>query len=373
MRNICFFSGDITRCGGTERVTIQVASELADMGGKYNITILSLMEAEETPFFDIHDKITRKVILSEVITPINKAVLHFAYILRRLISFIKHNNIDIIIDVDGVLDIFSLPAKIFTKVKVITWEHFNFYADFGNKYRTFIKKISAGFSDYIIVLTEEDKGYYKQNLKLRCPIEYIYNPQYIYNDSSYNNMSKTILSVGRLNKQKGFDMLIDCAKLVFDKHSDWSWIIIGDGEEKEPLLKKIKEYGLENHIYLTGNVKNIENYYVNSGIFVLTSRFEGFGIVIAEAKKYHLPVVSFLCMAGPKELIMDNHNGFLIDCFDIDDMAYKINLLIEDEHLRVRFSDNAYDDTEKFSYPAVMQKWEEVISSLLQGNITGKR
>lgn len=364
MKNICFFSGDITRCGGTERVTIQVASELAGMEDKYKVTIISLMESDKTSFFDIPDKIHRHVIMKKVITPINRAILYFIPILYRFVHFIRRNHIDIIIDVDGVLDIFSLPAKLFTKTKVITWEHFNFYADLGNRYRSYIKRVSARFSDYIIVLTKEDMGYYQKNLDLRCPVEFIYNPQYIYSDVSYNVASKNILSVGRLNTQKGFDMLIDVAKIIFEKHSDWSWMIVGEGEEKESLEKKIKEYGLEGHIHLTGKVKNIEDYYMNSSIFVLTSRFEGFGLVIVEAKKFRIPIVSFECIAGPKELILDHHNGFLINCFDIEDMASKINLLIEDQHLRIKFSNSSYDDTKKISYPVVMRKWDDVLNSL---------
>jgi len=364
VKNICFFSGDITRCGGTERVAVQIASALADMDEKYEITIISLMEAAESPFFDIPCNIHRHVLLPKPISPINRAILHFFPVLYRLIGFIRHNKIDIIIDVDGVLDVFSLPAKIFTKVKVISWEHFNFYADLGNKYRSYIKRLSARFADYIIVLTEEDKGYHEKELNLKCPIEFIYNPLHMGCDVSYNTDSRKIISVGRLNTQKGFDILIDAARIVFAKHKDWSWMIVGEGEEKEFLENKVKEYNLDKHIFFKGNTKNIEDYYKDAAIFVLTSRFEGFGLVITEAKLYRLPVVSFECKAGPKELIRNQHNGFLIPCFDIEMMANKINLLIENDQLRVRFSDNAYDDTAKFDYPAVLQKWEKIFHSL---------
>ncbi|MFR2767087.1 MAG: glycosyltransferase [Thomasclavelia sp.] len=111
-----------------------------------------------------------------------------------------------------------------------------------------------------------------------------------------------LLSVGRLTSQKGFDLLLEVAKIIFNNETDWKWLIVGEGEERENLEKKIKQYNLEKKVMLVGNKTNIDDFYNKSSIFVLTSRFEGFGLVITEAKAHHLPCVSFRNVRrGPSE------------------------------------------------------------------------
>lgn len=367
MNKICFFSGDITRSGGTEHVCLQIASRLAD-SPKYLVSIISLMEAAGSTYYEYSPFVRRHTILAKPVAPIRNAIFHFFEIEYWLIHFIKKNQIDVIIDVDGILDVFSLPAKIFTPVKVVTWEHFNYYSSLGNPLRMLLRRISARFADYIVVLTKADQRYCQKNMKLKCPIENIYNPIDIKENTVYDRSSKTILSVGRLNRQKGFDLLVEAARLVLPKHKDWTWVIAGDGEARSLLTKKIKEYGLEAQLQLIGKVKDIERYYAHSAMFVLTSRFEGFVLAMIEAKSYHLPVVSFACRTGPKEAVLHGKNGFLVKCFAVEAMACKINLLIERERLRIEFSEHAADNMEKLSYQRVMKKWEAVLDFLLKEN-----
>ena len=118
---------------------------------------------------------------------------------------------------------------------------------------------------------------------------------------------------------------------------------------------------MEQNLILQGNVKNIEDYYRKSAMFVLTSRAEGFGLVLTEAKKECLPCVSFRCPAGPGEIIQEGVNGYLIDCFNIKAMAEKINQLIENQDIRKKFSDNSMVGTEKFNIDKIGEQWMELI------------
>jgi len=99
-------------------------------------------------------------------------------------------------------------------------------------------------------------------------------------------------------------------------------------------------------------------------MFVLTSRAEGFGLVLTEAKKEGLPCVSFRCPAGPREIILDGINGYLLDCFDIEQMAEKINQLIENQDIRKKFSDNSMVGTEKFNIDKISEQWMELIEQI---------
>ena len=133
--NVCFFSGDITRSGGTERVSIIIANELC-RNEKYNVSFVSLEERREDSFYEIDSKITTYKLYKHL----ERSITHIVGIVRRLVKFIKNNSIDILVDIDGILDLYSLPAKLFTGVKVISWEHFNFYQNPFVPYRKLSRK-----------------------------------------------------------------------------------------------------------------------------------------------------------------------------------------------------------------------------------------
>lgn len=360
MINVCFFSGDITRSGGTERVSTVLANEL-QKDNDLNVSFLSLWENHSESFYYIDESINRSVLFNKEST----GFYRFISYVRRIRKFIKKNNIDVLIDIDGILDMYSIPALFKLKTKLISWEQFNFYNNPYVNYRKLTRKMAAKWADAIVVITKEDKGYYEENLIIRHTIEQIYNPMTIeISDDSYDLNSKTILSIGRMTEQKGFDMLPDISKGVFDKHPDWNWIIIGDGEDKQRVIERIKEYGLESNISIINNVKNIEDYYKKSALYVMTSRYEGFGLVLTEAQAYHLPCISFRCPAGPSEIIRENENGLLVDCLETGTMTNEINRLIESNELRKKYSDNALKEIGRFYIKNISKQWISLIKEL---------
>ena len=360
MKKICFFSGDITRSGGTERVSTVIANQLVK-NKKFDICFLSLWENNDKLFYTLNDKIKRYTLFEKVTS--GKRILTYVHRLRK---FVKGNNIDVLIDIDGILDLYSIPALRGAKCKLISWEQFNYYYNPDGPYRKITRKWAAKKADAIVVLTDEDKQNYKKEVRIKGKIIRIYNPMESFEDNNvgYNLDSKLIISAGRLTAQKGFDMLVDVADIVLKRNPDWKWIVCGEGEERKALEEKIKKCGLEQKLILQGNVNNIEDYYRKSAMFVLTSRAEGFGLVLTEAKKEGLPCVSFRCPAGPSEIILDGINGYLLDCFDIEQMAEKINQLIENQDIRKKFSDNSMVGTEKFNIDKISEQWVELIEQI---------
>lgn len=360
MKKICFFSGDITRSGGTERVSTVIANQLVK-NKKFDICFLSLWENNDKLFYTLNDKIERYTLFEKVTS--GKRILTYVHRLRK---FVKGNNIDVLIDIDGILDLYSIPALRGAKCKLISWEQFNYYYNPDGPYRKITRKWAAKKADAIVVLTDEDKQNYKKEVRIKGKIIRIYNPMESFEDNNvgYNLDSKLIISAGRLTAQKGFDMLVDVADIVLKRNPDWKWIVCGEGEERKALEEKIKKCGLEQKLILQGNVNNIEDYYRKSAMFVLTSRAEGFGLVLTEAKKEGLPCVSFRCPAGPSEIILDDINGYLLDCFDIEQMAEKINQLIENQDIRKKFSDNSMVGTEKFNIDKISEQWVELIEQI---------
>ena len=361
MLNICFLSGDMSRTGGTERVLSIIANELSKQKNKFNIHILSITNENNTSYFRLEKEIKNNRILKSKDVNFKK---QYFQVVKGIRHYIKENNIDILIDVEVIASLFSIPATRFTKTKLISWEHFNFYEDNGSHLRIYARKLAARFSNCIITLTEHDKQNYLNNLDIKGKVEYIYNPIEEVDDMECNIKSKQIISVGRLTYQKGFDMLCDVAKVVLKDNKGWKWLILGDGEDKDKLRSKIKEYGLENKLILKGNVSNVEEYYKNSSLYVMTSRFEGLPMTLLEAKTYKLPIVSFNCLTGPSEIVKNNVNGYLINPENVEAMSNKLNILMNDENKIKEFSNNAQIDIEKFKLKPIIERWEKVLISL---------
>ncbi|SCP96230.1 Glycosyltransferase involved in cell wall bisynthesis [Anaerobium acetethylicum] len=354
---ICFFSGNITRTGGTERVSLLIANELASRG--YDISILSYENGEKATFekekeinlYSLHmenakGKIKRKV---------------FPYI--RLLKFLKKEKPDVLIDIDVLLCLYSLPLKLFCKVKMIAWEHFNFSSNNGVKNRDRARVLAAKYADKIIVLTKADLEEYKKNLKIKHSIDYIYNPTV--GDSAKVNFDlreNVVIASGRLAYQKNFLELLEIWNEIEANHSDWKLIICGSGEEEAELKGYVNKQQLKNVVF-AGFVKNIENYYNKSKIMVMTSRFEGFPMVLLEGQKAGLPIISYDCFTGPSEIVIDGNDGFLIEQGDKETFVRKLDELMSNEVELTSFSENAYQDSRRFNIDKIVDKWEEILGN----------
>lgn len=158
------------------------------------------------------------------------------------------------IDIDGVLDILSIPAKWFTRVKLISWEHFYFYNELGTSYRKIIRKMAARYADAIVTLTEQDKGFYEKNLKIRHHIQAIHNPvDYMQPKNAVpkrNYDKKIILSVGRLCEAKAFERIPPIAAGIRENYPELSfqWLIAGEGEQRSLIEEQIRKWNVERSI-----------------------------------------------------------------------------------------------------------------------------
>lgn len=358
-KKICFFSGDITRGGGTERVATMIANEL-DRQGEYEVMVLSLVEQAKELFYPLNAQIKHYALGDKWIQP----GLGYLPLIKKVRYFVQEQEIDVLIDIDIVLDVLSLPATKKTKTKVISWEHFNCQYENSVLYRRWILNYSVKRSDYIVTLTERDKETYQKELRRIDRIEVIYNPINELKRIKKGNREKWLITTGRLVEGKGMQFLVKMAAHLLPEHPDWKWILLGDGVEREFLEQKISEYGLEKQLILKGMVQNVEEYLEKASVYVLTSEHEGLPMVLLEAKTHAVPCVSFDIYTGPAEIIVDGQDGFLIPPFDCEEMEKKIELLMEEEELRQRFSRATQHSLEKFRIHTIIQKWNEVFGKL---------
>ncbi len=218
--------------------------------------------------------------------------------------------------------------------------------------------------DQIILLTKEDK---EKNWPDYDNISVIPNPLTEDNSILSSLDTKTIITSGRLEKPKNFQSLINAFSLVSKLHSDWKLEIYGEGSQRRELQDMINRLETKN-IFLKGYTDNIYEKLAQSSLFVSTSIFEGFGLSIIEAMSCGLPIVSYECPCGPKDIIEDNKSGFLITVNDERKLAEKINLLIEDQNLRKRMGSNAREASEKYKIEKIIPIWMTLFNNLKNGN-----
>lgn len=355
MTKVCIFNGDMSRGGGTERITQILANALAD-NPKYEVYVLNLNNEKKTSFFSlnpgVHFTILRKKsILGKII---------------ELVGFLCENKVDILIDVDIMLGIYSLPAiMMYPRTKLVSWEMFNIRNDIGSKHTKIVRKICLRRSACYVSQTKGDMEAFIREMPVKCPITYIYNPceiDRVYQD--YDISSRIIVTAGHFFYTKGYDLAVEAARLVFVRHPDWKWEFYGDGPELEKCKQKVAEYELEKNVFFCGRTDNINAAYKRASMYVMTSRSEGFGLVLTEAKSCNLPTLAYDIDFGPREIIDDGVSGYLVEAFDTEKMAERICELIENNNKRKLFSDRAKDNCWKFTTEEFLTKWIKILKEI---------
>lgn len=369
MKKIALFVSNLCTAGGTERVTSSLGNELVK---KYCCSIVTLFEDKKI-FYNLN----REVKIINIYFRRQRLRKIFIPSIISMIKILKENGIKITIIVGRNNNIMPLIAGYFTKTKIVFCEHSSIIGykvreeTFKEKiYRKIFQFLIIKLSDRIVVLTKKEFILYLQLYNIDknklLVIHNFYNNKLLYDLCYYNNFSKNIISVGGLNCAKGYEYLIEVAKLVFEKYPDWQWHIYGEGEKeyKNKIIDLIKKNNLHDYIILQGNRSDIYDLYQNYSIYVMTSRYEGLPMVLLEAKAKKLPIVSFDINSGPSDIVRDGIDGFLVKPFDCQNMADKICELIENPELRQKFSDNAHGNIDKFNKEKIIKQWCDLIDSL---------
>lgn len=358
--HICFFSGGMNRGGGTERMTQLLANALSERSG-WKVSVLSKSDKGEPPFYPLSETVSYAVLNNGPYHGV-RTIIKEVFLLRR---FVRERQVDILVDVDVALGLFSLPLKVLVpRMKQVFWEHFSVGYDADNPRMGKLRRLALRYGDAYVTLTEQDACELSKG-RHRAEVTAIPNIcSYALQKDGYDITSKVILSAGNLIPIKGFDLALEAASLVLPHHPDWSWHIYGDGSEEKRLRQRAKELGLEESVRFMGRSKSLEAAYRSAALYVLPSRSEGFGLVLAEAKAFRLPTVAFDIPFGPRTIIQDGVNGSLISPFDVQAMAEAILALIEDKALRIRYSEQAQLGMKRFTEKAVVDKWEQLLKGL---------
>ena len=241
-----------------------------------------------------------------------------------------------------------------------------------NNSKKYIRKVIKSVKDfnYFMPVSKELADFYTPKLE---NTKVLYIPNFIDNlpDKKCNLKSTQLISVGRLDKIKGFDDLIDIFSILHKKHPDIVLHIVGDGPQKQSLQNKINQLNLQDKIHLCGFKlsKDLEKEYLNSSIYLMTSFSESFGLVLVEAASYGLPLIAYDTAQGAKEIIQNNKNGFLISNRNKDKYINAITELIENSQMQKRFSEHSLVVANNFSKDKISEIWNKFIDNIGDKNV----
>lgn len=221
----------------------------------------------------------------------------------------------------------------------------------------------ASHYDKVVVLTKTDCVKWSRWLS---KVTYIYNPLTIKPEKRSTVKDKVAIAVGRLNYEKGFDYLIEVWEKIYKVFPDWRLDIFGSGSLKEEIQDLIGQKGLSNAITLRGTTSEVVKEYQRHSVYVMTSRSEGFPLVLVEAGACGLPAVSFDCPSGPAEIIKHGENGFLVSTVgDVESMAKYLIKLMSDYSLRQQMGQRSIELSERFKIGKVSAQWIELYNEVV--------
>lgn len=369
----------LTTIGGADRVITDKSNYLADKYG-YEVYIVTAHQNGYKPFFKLSDKVKH----IDLDVNFNEQYAHgflmrgciYLKLLRlykkRLSKLLKELKADFVLttisrDIDFLHSIKDGSFKIaeahvskkYLRNLHLLQERSLPYRIVGYFWTKRLERAARKF-DAFVVLTNNDAAHWK-NIR-KCTV--IPNSIPFYPEETSTCTNKKVISVGRYYAQKGYDMLVEAWALLAKKFPDWTLSIYGDGELIDELGALIKNKGLTNNVFLEKPVTNIVDKYLESSIYVMSSRFEGFGMVLIEAMACGLPVVSFDCPDGPSDIISDGEDGFLVANGNIQELAEKLSILMEKEDRRIEMGQKARVNVQRYNQNVVMQKWVDLFEQL---------
>ena len=366
--------------GGADRVITEKANWLAEHG--YDVTIVTDTQMGRPPIFSLSEKVR----LIDLAIDFSKeyghnffvrTILYFKLMRAyrgKLTALLMKERPDIVITTLG-RDI-SFITKVKDGSKKIgeahTTKHFirNFHQlesrnvifKYMTKYFRWSMDRQVSRLDALVVLTPQHADDWKGLTTIRViPNAVSFCPEH---PSTCDN--KQVIAVGRYNDAKGYDYLIPAWEKVHQLHPDWLLHVYGSGELHDHVIRWIKERKLEQTIILHEPTDEIMEKYLESSICVLSSRYEGFPMVMLEAMSCGVPVVSFDCPYGPRNIIRHEEDGLLVEYLNQEALAYNICHLIENDSLRKQMGGNARRNIQRFSRESIMKMWDNLFSEITQ-------
>lgn len=357
---LLYITNGINGAGGLERVLSVKASMLADDYG-YQVHILCLNDSHQNRFYNFSHQIHFHSI------PVKGNLFAYLRSYRKGIrKVVKEVQPDLISVCDDGLKGFFVPDLMKTKSKIIYERHVSKLIESNDNHNLIKKSVTSAkwklmdglakkFSKFVVLTDGNKKEWPNLN-----NIEVIPNPLSFFSDQSSELNQKVVICVGKISYQKGQDLLLQIWNNLSPNFPDWELHLYGSEN-----LNILNTGQLPLSVKFFKPVKNIEEKYLKSSIYAMSSRFEGFGMVLIEAMECGVPCVSFDCDYGPGDIIRNGEDGFLIPPDDLKTFEEKLKLLMSDENIRNQMGKKANENVRRFSADQILKKWDDLFNELL--------
>jgi glycosyltransferase involved in cell wall biosynthesis len=370
---------DASGGGGVARTVVNLANHLAQ---HHDVELISVFQSRREPRFELDPRV-RRTVLHHVRPPhgwVGRLLGRFGTRLRPL-------------PVDQGANLFTdlllrrklrrlrgdvlVTTRPWLHLAAVTWappgivtigqDHLNFRRRMHNERQAALMRAVIPRLDALAVLTRADARDYRQ-LAEDSRVRIVKMPNALpwpVADEPAPLEDKVVISAGRLVPQKGFDRLVEAWAQVAPRHPDWQVHIYGTGDGRRNLLRQARELGVEGQVQLKGYTTDLRTVLRTASVYALTSRFEGFGMVLIEAMSQGVPPVAMNCPRGPGEIVHDGENGLLVRNRDVDGFAEALETLISDTELRRRLGRQAHQDARDYEREPIGRRWETLFTELL--------
>lgn len=347
--------------GGAERIMVSLANHWADQGRQ--VTLITFDAAK--PYYPLDQRVDlRQLNLHTYSRPLPKALTS---VVRRIVGLrrvIKQSRPDIVISFLGKINALTVIATRGLSIPVVVSERNNPGKQVFRPAWHWTRRRLYGLASRVVTPSQGVLDWFPENV--RACGQVIPNPVDLPSEIRPRLPgSPGLIAVGRLEDQKGFDLLLRAYSKIADRFPDWSLIIRGEGQLRESIERQRDELGLRDKVHLPG-ITDVPGTWVDEGeVFVLSSRYESFGNVLTEAMVAGLPIVSFDCPFGPGEIITDGVDGLLVPPEDPDALADAMLTVMQNAELRQRLGQAAQKNVRRFERSRIMCHWDELVADLV--------
>lgn len=353
--------------GGAERVLSIMANYWASKG--WLITLLTFDNGSVAPFYELDPRVQHLPMnLAGCSSNSFGAIVNNWQRVQILRSGIINSQPDVVISFLDTTNVTTLLAARKLPFPVIVDEQNHPAMCRVSKSWGLLRQWMYPQADQVVAITERALSYFSPQVQARgCVIP---NPAMVVTRTEVASVQlvtkPALIAMGRLDPQKGFDLLLQAFAPLKDRYPDWTLTILGEGALRLELETQRDQLGLHDRVNFLGAVKNPHDFLTHADIFVMSSRFEGFPNALCEAMASGLAVISADCLSGPREIIRDGIDGLLVPTENVEALTAAMERLMADETERRRLAARAPEVTERFGLEQVMQMWEATIEKVIR-------